>query len=122
VRLLWSEQEVISTDSETEGIEEIVVVDLITYNDEKFILVVEARGSSLGQVLKQYLLALKDMRDNNGDGKVYGFVITGKSWQMIEYYDVLFRMTEGMIVLFAKMEKYEKRWMSNYSNAWGDIY
>ena len=113
---LRSEKEIISTDDETGGIEEaVVVVDKITY-EEGFILVVEAKRSSMGQALKQCLLALKDMRGNNG--KVYGFVTTGKSWQMVEYDGVSFRITEEMIVLFMKMDKNEKRWMSNYSAGW----
>ena len=60
-------------------------------------------------------VALKDMRDNNGDGKVYGVVTTGKIWQMVEYDGVSFRMTEEMIVLFLKMDKNEKRWLSSHS-------
>jgi len=76
---------------------------------------VEAKRSSLGQALKQCLLALKDMGDINGDGKVYGFVTTGKSWQMVEYDGVSFRMTEEMIVLFSKMHENEKRWLSSHS-------
>jgi len=35
--------------------------------------------------MKQCLLAMKDMRDNNGVGKVYGFITIGDSWRMFSY-------------------------------------
>jgi len=71
---LRTEKEIVSKDGETGGTKEI------TYEDEEFILVVEAKRSSLGQALKQCLLALKDMGDSNDNGsKVYDFVTTGKS-------------------------------------------
>lgn len=38
--------------------EEIVIVDLVSANEERFILVVEAKRSSLGQAMKQCLLAI----------------------------------------------------------------
>ncbi|KAF8472011.1 hypothetical protein BDZ91DRAFT_717027 [Kalaharituber pfeilii] len=113
---LRTDKEIVSKDGETGGTEEFVVVDRITYKEERFILIVESNQSSLGQALKQCLLALKDMGDNNGDGsKVYGFVTTGKSWQMIEYDGKSFRMTEEMIVLFPTMDRNSKRWIEHYS-------
>ncbi|KAF8443568.1 hypothetical protein BGX38DRAFT_1271782 [Terfezia claveryi] len=80
---LQSVKEIIFMDGERGGIEEVVVVNKIAY-EERSILVVEAKRSSSGQALKQCLLALKDMGSNNGHGKVYGFVTTGKGWQMVE--------------------------------------
>ncbi|KAH8148459.1 uncharacterized protein LAJ45_07562 [Morchella importuna] len=72
VRLL-REKEIVSTDGETGGTEEFVMVDLVSVTEEKFIFIVEAKRSSLGQAMKQCLLAMKDMRDNNGGvGEVYG--------------------------------------------------
>jgi len=56
-----------------EGTEEFIVVGEMTYDKERLILVVEAKRTSLGQGIKQCLLALEGMRDYNGDGKVYGF-------------------------------------------------
>ena len=53
--VLKSEKEIVSTDGETGGTEKVVVMDWITYNKERFILVVEAKRSSLGQALKQCL-------------------------------------------------------------------
>ncbi|KAF8533426.1 hypothetical protein BDD12DRAFT_487215 [Trichophaea hybrida] len=82
---LLREKEVVSTDGQTGSTEEFVVVDLISVKEEKFILIVEAKRSSLEQAMKQCLLAMKDMRNSNGEGKVYGFVTTGEQWQMLEY-------------------------------------
>ena len=61
------------------------MLDLISVNDEKFIFIVDAKRSSLGQAMKQCLLAAKDMKYSNGEGKVYGFVTMGEQWQMLEY-------------------------------------
>jgi hypothetical protein len=56
---LRSEKEVVSTDGGAGSTEEFVVVDLILVKEEKFILVVEAKRSSLGQAVKQCLLSMK---------------------------------------------------------------
>ncbi|KAF8420079.1 hypothetical protein EV426DRAFT_613370 [Tirmania nivea] len=111
---LRTQKEIVSKDGEI--MEEFVLMDRISYSEERFILVVEAKRSSLRQALKQCLLALKGMGDNNGDGsKVYGFITTGKPWQMIEYDGVSFRMTEEMFVLFLRMDRDQKRWMREFS-------
>ena len=112
---LRSEKEIVPTDGETGSTEEFVMVDLISVKKERFILIVEAKRSSLGQAMKQCLLAMKDMSDNNGGGEVYGFVITGKGWQMLRYDGVSFQMTEEMVVLFYTMGEDKSRWMRDYS-------
>ena len=61
------------------------MVDFISVMEEKFVLVIEAKRSSLGQVMRQCLMVMKDMRDSNGGGVVYGFVTAGESWQMLSY-------------------------------------
>lgn len=101
-------------DGETGGKEEFVVVDLIDEAEERFVLMVEGNRSSLGQAMKRCLLAMKDMRDRNGGGKVYGFVTTGESWRMISC-DGRFQMTDKMEVLFDTMEGAKERWMKDYS-------
>ncbi|KAI5839545.1 hypothetical protein DFP73DRAFT_561270 [Morchella snyderi] len=68
-----------------------------------FVLVVEAKTVSLGEARKQCFLSLKDMRDNNGGGSVYGFITTGDSWRMVSY-DGTFQMSEKMEVLFDTMD------------------
>ena len=71
----------ISTNGKTGGEMEIVAIDLIEVGNGKYIFVVAVMQSSLDQALKQCLLAMKDMHENNGGGsEVYGFVTTGKSW------------------------------------------
>ncbi|RPB28869.1 hypothetical protein L211DRAFT_243864 [Terfezia boudieri ATCC MYA-4762] len=113
---LRTQKEIVSKYGETGRTEEIAVKDRITYSEQKFILIVETERSSLGEALKQCLLGLKDMGDNNGDGsKVYGFITTGETWQMIEYDGISFRLTEEMFVLFTRMDRDKKRWMREFS-------
>ena len=111
---LKCEKEIISTDSETGGEEEFVVVDMISVGQENFIFVVESK-SSVGKAMRQCLLAMKDMRDNNGDGKVYGFVTTGENWQMLEYDGTSFRMSESIAVIFGSMDEDKQRWLDSSS-------
>ncbi|KAF8538492.1 hypothetical protein BDD12DRAFT_842333 [Trichophaea hybrida] len=112
---LRSEKENISTDGQTGGTEEFAVLDLISVKDERFIFIVEAKRSSLGQAMKQCLLAMKDMRDSNGHGKVYGFVTTGEQWQMFEYDGTWFRKTNVMIVVFDSMDDEKEKWLKENS-------
>lgn len=112
---LRREKEIVSTDSETGGTEEFVVVDLISVMEEKFVLIIEAKRSSLAQALKQCLLSMKDMRDNNGGGKVYGFLTTGESWQMARYDGTSFTLTDSFIVTFRTMGSNKERWMKDCS-------
>ena len=112
---LRREKEIVSTDGETGGTEEFVMVDLVSVTEEKFVLVVEAERTSLGQAMKQCLLAMKDMGDNNGGDKVYGFVTTGESWRMLSYDGVSFQLTDRMDVLFGAIAKEKDKWMKSYS-------
>ncbi|KAI5803265.1 hypothetical protein DFH27DRAFT_44381 [Peziza echinospora] len=112
---LRSEKELVSPDGETGGTEEFVIVDLISVEEESFILIVEAKRSSLGLAMKQCLLAMKDIRDNNANGKVYGFVTTGETWQMLEYDGKVLRKAESIVVLFETMGEDKARWMKDYS-------
>lgn len=112
---LRSEKTIVSTDGETGGKEEFVVMDLISVTEEKFVLVIEAKTSSLGEAMKQCLLAMKDAWDNNGAGVMYGFVTTGESWRMLRYDGESFEKTERMDVLFETMGENQQRWMKDYS-------
>lgn len=93
---LQGEKGTTSTNGETGGTEELAVLDLISVQHERFIFIVEANRSSLGQAMKQpeRLLAMRGMRDSNGGGMVYGFVTTGEQWQMLEYDATSFRKAE----------------------------
>ena len=57
---------------------------------------------------------MKDMRDNNGGGTVYGFITTGDTWRMASY-DGAFQITEKMEILFDTMGEGKERWMKDYS-------
>jgi hypothetical protein len=48
--------------------------------------------------MNQCLLAMKDTRDINGGGEVYGFVTTGKAWRMLKYDGTSFELTEKIDV------------------------
>ncbi|RPA93666.1 hypothetical protein L873DRAFT_1511851 [Choiromyces venosus 120613-1] len=80
---LERDEEIISTNNETGGMGEFVVVDQISETEKKFVLLIQGKRSSVGEGMNQCLLSLKDMRDNNGGGEVYGFITTGETWQML---------------------------------------
>ena len=115
---LWREKEIISVDGETGGTEEFVMVDLVSVTKERFVLIVEAKSSSLGQAMRQCLVAMKDMGDKNADGGIlYGFITTGESWRMLQYDGTSFKMTRKIEVLFEGMgeENEKETWMRDYS-------
>lgn len=85
-------------------------MDRISMSQEKFVVVMEVRGSSLGEAMKQCLLA---MRDNN-EGEVYGFVTTGDTWRMLKN-DGKFQMRNKIDILFDTMGEGKERWMKDYS-------
>ncbi|KAL0633576.1 hypothetical protein Q9L58_007536 [Maublancomyces gigas] len=88
---------------------EIVAVDFATGGMEEF-----KRKRFLLEARKQCFLLLKDMRDNNGGGSVYGFITTGDSWRIVSY-DGTFQMSEKMEILFDTMDDDKERWMKDYS-------
>ena len=61
------------------------MIDRVSVEEQYYVIVIETKRSSLGEAFKQCLLSMRDMRDGNGTGKVYGFVATGESWQMLRY-------------------------------------
>ncbi|RPB27889.1 hypothetical protein L211DRAFT_833888 [Terfezia boudieri ATCC MYA-4762] len=87
---LRREKEIVSVDGETGGKEKFVMIDRVSVTERYFVLVIEAKRSSLGEAMKQCLLSMRDMQDGNGVGKVYGFITTGESWQMVRYDGVSF--------------------------------
>ena len=66
-------------------------------------------------MVKQCVLAMKDIRKDSGRGEVYGFVAIGKSWQMLKYDDTSFPQSEEMLVLFSRMGADQNRWMDKNS-------
>jgi len=65
--------------------------------------------------MKQCVLSMKDARNKNGGGEVYGFVTTGESWQMLKYNGASFQMTRKIDVLFNGMDQEGKLWMKDNS-------
>ena len=59
---LRREKEIVATDEETE---EFVVVDLLSVTEESYVFVVEGKRSSVGKAMRQCLLAMEHMRDND---------------------------------------------------------
>jgi hypothetical protein len=114
---LLREKEIVSSDGVTRGTEEFVMVDLIGVGVKKYIFIVVPKSTSLGLAMKECLLAMKDMRDNNGGGEVYGFITIGEYWRMLRYDGKEFCITRDIHVLFQGMdqEKEKANWMKDYS-------
>ncbi|RPB01533.1 hypothetical protein L873DRAFT_1803235 [Choiromyces venosus 120613-1] len=111
---LSRQKEITLIDSSTSGMEEFVVMDYISHDQIKYILIVEAKKASLGEARKQCFLSLKNMWDCNGGGTVYGFVTMVDSWRMISF-DGTFKMSEKIELMFDSMDKDKERWMAAYS-------
>ncbi|KAG0643675.1 hypothetical protein HOY80DRAFT_944802 [Tuber brumale] len=112
---LCREKQVTALDSQTYGYQELVLVDLIGLEHEKYVFVVEAKKSSLGEANRQCLLAMKDMGDRNGGGVVYGFITTGEQWQMLRYDGAVFTQTHNFLVLFRDMGQDREKWLKEAS-------
>ena len=109
------EKEIISTDNETGGREEFLLTDWISVGEYKTVLIIESKRSSTGIAIKQCLLSLKDSKDINGGGVVYGFVTSGHLWKMIRYDGTSFLTTNLFLALFETMETDKKGWLQDYS-------
>ncbi|RPA90860.1 hypothetical protein L873DRAFT_376842 [Choiromyces venosus 120613-1] len=112
---LQREKQITAVDLKTGGYQEFVLVDLIGVGNQKFVFVVEAKKSSLGEAKRQCLLAMKDMGDRNDGGVVYGFVTTGEQWQMLRYDGTVFTQTDNFLVLFREVGQEKGRWMKEAS-------
>ena len=108
---LEKEKAIISTDKETGGEEEFVVVDRISVGEERLVIIIEGKKGTTGEVLKQCLLSLREARDQNSGGAVYGFITTGEFWRMLMY-DGTFQMSKK---LFDTVEKEKGGWMKENS-------
>ena len=112
---LRREKEIISVDGETGGKEEFIMMNRVSVTERYYVMVIEAKRSSLGEAFKQCLLSMRDMRDSNRAGKVYGFVTTGESWQMMRYDGKSFQVTDKFDATFRTMRGQEGKWMKDYS-------
>jgi len=111
---LLREKEIISVDSETGGVE-FVMVDQISVTEEKVVFIIEAKRTPIGQAMEQCLLSLKDARDGNGAAVVYGFVTTGEHWRMLRSDGTSFLKSRMITVVFDGMEKKKEPWMKECS-------
>ena len=57
---------------------------------------------------------MKNMRDQNGGGIIYGFITNGDSWRMISF-DRELKMSEKFELMFDTMGEDKERWMADYS-------
>jgi len=113
---LRREKKIVSIDNVTGGEEEFVVVDVIDICNEKIVLIVEAKKSTIAEALKQCTLALKDAYDNNHDNKnIYGFITTGLLWQFVIYNGKQFNLSEDFKVAFPLMKNDKTRWLKDFS-------
>ncbi|KAG0135878.1 pyridoxal phosphate-dependent transferase [Tuber indicum] len=108
------EKEICSPGSTTGGMEEFVVMDLISFHHEKYVLIAEAKKLPISEAREQCFLSMIKMRDLNGGGTVYGFITMGESWRMISF-DGKFAVSEKIQLMFDTMGKEEERWMADYS-------
>ena len=65
--------------------------------------------------MKQVMLSLRDARDNKQAGTVYGFVTTGREWQMLSYDGAVFQTTRECGAVFLGMEVDKESWMAKCS-------
>ena len=112
---LEREREIISVDGQTGGTEEFVVVEEVSLTKDMALFIVEAKRSSVGAAMKQVSLTMKDARDNNGGGVVYGFSTTGETWQMLTYNGEEFLASQKMDVVSPNMGKDKDQWMKDNS-------
>ena len=97
------------------------MLDKISVTEKKFVLIVEAKKGSTGEAIKQCLLAMKDARDNNDEGVLYGFVTTGEHWELIRYDGIVFQKTNKLTLVFETRVK-KKRVGCNIVRLWWNVY
>ncbi|RPA93688.1 hypothetical protein L873DRAFT_1645810, partial [Choiromyces venosus 120613-1] len=90
-------------------------IDRIWVTEERLVLIIEGMTGTAEEAMKQCLLSLKDIRDNNGGGEVYGFITTGETWQMLRYDGTSFQKSWKMRVEFGTMEEDQEEWMKDCS-------
>jgi hypothetical protein len=120
---LIREKQIISKDEKFGGYMDFVNIQMITFENIRDVLVIEAKRDSLGKGLKQLLLALKSMCDMNDDQKlVYGFVTTGIVWQLVTYDGQTWKLSKPSTLLDADMAENEDEWLNNNTQILDAIY
>ena len=113
-------KEIISADSETDD-EGKYVVDFNSVGEGGFVSVVEVKSSSVGEAVKQCMLAMKDLGGSSDAGEVYRFVTSGETRQMLSY-DGTFQMARQMHVFFGSMQQHEGLWANEHLMLVDSIY
>jgi len=91
--------------------QEFLVFDEVAINEEKSVLMIEAKQASIRQAMTQILLAMRDATDNNSGGIIYGFITTGDDWRMLSYDGGDFVITNKFMVLFDTMRDGKEVWL-----------
>ena len=112
---LRRQKQIVSVDGKTGGKAEFVVMDVVSLTEVNYVLVVEGKMEVLGQAMKQCLLSMRDMWDQNGTGEVYGFTTTGERWQMFKYNGKYFERTRQMEFIYWGVEQDQREWMTGGS-------
>lgn len=92
------EKRIVSTDGNTSGRQEIVVVEQVGPKAEQLIFIVACEKCEDG--LMQCLLAMYDAYQSNGKGSIFGFVTTGKRWRMLRFDGNSWQMSEEILTIF----------------------
>ena len=79
------------------------MMDFISVGEGKLVFVAEAKSSSVGEAMKQCMLAVKDLGGSSDVGGVYGFATWRETWQMLSYGGT-FQMERKMHVLFGGIQ------------------
>jgi len=108
---LQRDREIIAEDKKMGGFQEFVGIDIVGPGQRKFVFIIEATNSLVGQAKRKCLLALKDIGDNNCGGIVYGFVTTAEQWQVIRYDGTTFTQSHHFQVMFQGMKDRRDIWM-----------
>ena len=117
---LRRERAIVSPNGDTGGIEEYVIVDIISVANDKIVLVVEAKRDNMDKCLTQCLLAMRDAYDTNTTNKintdaVYGFTTEGVHWRLIIYDGKTFKMSDEMKTMAPDMAVDKANWMADCS-------
>ena len=92
-----------------------ISANFVGFGDRKYVFLVEATKSSIGQARSACMLALKEMGDNNPGGVLYGLVASGDFWQIIRYQREVFTQTDPVQVGFHTMKRDKAKWLKESS-------
>ena len=120
---LTRETQIISRDEEVGGNMEFVVMHSIDDDNDRYVIVIEAKRGALGKGLTQLLLALKSAFGiNNDQKKVYGFLTTAIQWQLITYDGQTWKLSRPSPLLCGDMDKEEDQWLKDNTQVLDMIY